>query len=79
LRTDAVKVGDPNRAAEILVRLVKRKHLPTHVVLGAGAIKLAQEYSNRQIVEVEAWRQVSTSADYGQPYPVELPVDGPAR
>jgi NAD(P)-dependent dehydrogenase (short-subunit alcohol dehydrogenase family) len=79
LRTDAVKVGDPNRAAEILVRLVKRKYLPTHIVLGAGAIKLAQEYSNRQIVEVEAWRQISTSADYGQPYPVELPVDGPAR
>jgi len=79
LRTDAVKVGDPNRAAEILVRLVRRKHLPTHIVLGAGAIKLAQEYSNRQIVEVEAWRQVSTSADYGQPYPVELPVDGPAQ
>jgi glutamine synthetase len=79
LRTDAVKAGDPNRAAEILVRLVKRKHLPTHIVLGAGAIELAQDYSNRQIVEVEAWRQVSASADYGQPYPVELPVDGVPR
>jgi NAD(P)-dependent dehydrogenase (short-subunit alcohol dehydrogenase family) len=79
LKADAAMKGDPNRAAEILVRLVKRKHLPTHIVLGAGATELAQEYSNRQIVEVEAWRQVSTSADFGQPYPVELPVDGPTK
>ncbi len=79
MRTDAVKLGDPNRAAEMLVRRVKPKHLPTHIVLGAGAIKLAHGYSNRQIVEVEAWQQVGTSADYNQPCPVELPVDGPAR
>jgi len=77
--TDVVKAGDPKRAGEILVRVVKREHLPTHLLLGVGAVHLAQEYSRRQIVEEEAWREVSISADFGQPYPVDLPDGGPAR
>ena len=77
--SDVVKAGDPNRAAEILVRVVKRKHLPTHLLLGVGAVKAAQDYSRSQIAEAEAWRQVSASADFGQPYPVELPDDEPTK
>lgn len=78
-KTDVVKAGDPKRAGEILVHVVKREHLPTHLLLGAGAVRLAQDYSHRQIAEADAWRQVSTSADFGQPYPVDLPDDRPAR
>ncbi|HWZ51158.1 MAG TPA: SDR family NAD(P)-dependent oxidoreductase [Granulicella sp.] len=77
--TDVVKAGDPKRAGEILVRVVKGEHLPTHLLLGAGAFDLAQNYSRGQIAEAEAWRQVSTSADFGQPYPAELPDNGPAQ
>lgn len=73
MRTSAVTGGDPDRAGEILVRVVKSEHPPTHLLLGAGAVRLAQDYSRRQVAEGEAWRQVSTSADFGQPYPVELP------
>ena len=74
--TDVVKAGDPSRAGEILVRVVKREPLPTHLLLGVGAVHLAQDYSRRQIAEDEAWREVSISADFGQPYPVDLPDDG---
>jgi NAD(P)-dependent dehydrogenase (short-subunit alcohol dehydrogenase family) len=77
--TDVVKAGDPRRAAEILLRVVKREHLPTHLLLGVGAVYLAQNDSRREIAEEEAWRQVSTSADFGQPYPVELPADEPGK
>jgi hypothetical protein len=71
-----MKAGDPRRAAEILVRVVKRKHPPTHLLLGAGAVHLASDYSTRATAEVEAWRAVSVSADFDQPYPANLPDDG---
>jgi NAD(P)-dependent dehydrogenase (short-subunit alcohol dehydrogenase family) len=77
--TDVVKAGDPKRAGEILVRIIQREQLPTHLLLGVMAVDLAQNYSRRQIVEAEAWQQVSHSADFGQPYPVEHPDDRPAR
>jgi hypothetical protein len=75
MSTDVVKAGDPRRAAEILVRVVKREHVPTHLILGARAVDSAHDYSRCQIAEAEGWRQVSTSADFGRPYPVEFPSD----
>jgi NAD(P)-dependent dehydrogenase (short-subunit alcohol dehydrogenase family) len=75
----AVPAGDPKRAGEILVRVIKSGHRPTHLLLGTSAVRLAQDYCRRQLAEEEAWRQVSTSADSGQPYPAELPDGKPAR
>ena len=75
--TDVMSAGDPKRAGEILVRVVKREHLPTHLLLGVVAVDAAQDYSRRQVAEAEAWRNVSTSADFRRPYPVELPADEP--
>jgi NAD(P)-dependent dehydrogenase (short-subunit alcohol dehydrogenase family) len=79
MHTEVVKAGDPRRAAEILLRVVQREHLPTHLLLGVGAVHLAQDASRREIAEDEAWRHVSLSADFGQPYPPQLPDDQPAR
>ncbi|KOU08613.1 oxidoreductase [Streptomyces sp. NRRL F-5755] len=67
--------GDPDRAAEILVRVVKRDHLPTHLLLGETAARMALDYSRQQIAEAEAWQAVSVSADFGAEYPVGLPAD----
>ena len=58
--------GDPVRAAEILVRVVKHPNLPSH------AASAALDYSRHQIEKAETWADVSRSADFGQPYPVEL-------
>ena len=58
--------GDPNRAGQILVRLLKREDLPTHLLLGAGAVRMAQEYSRSQLAELAAWELVSRAADFGQ-------------
>jgi NAD(P)-dependent dehydrogenase (short-subunit alcohol dehydrogenase family) len=67
--------GDPIRAGEILVRLVKRQHLPSHLLLGAGAVQMAQNYSRNQIEQAAAWEAVSQSADFGQDYPIDPPTD----
>ncbi|KOG65859.1 oxidoreductase [Streptomyces griseoflavus] len=75
--TDRVRgsrtAGDPDRAAEILVRVVKRDDLPTHLLLGETAARMALDYSRQQIAEAEAWQAVSVSADFGAEYPVGLP------
>jgi hypothetical protein len=38
-------------------------------------VQMAQAYSKRQIVEAGAWEQVSSSANFDQLYPVDLPAD----
>lgn len=73
VRSGGTAQGDPDRAAEILVRMVHAGNLPTHLVLGAGAVQMALEYSRSQIAEADAWQAVSASADFGADYPVELP------
>jgi NAD(P)-dependent dehydrogenase (short-subunit alcohol dehydrogenase family) len=65
--------GDPDRAAEILVRTVHSDAAPTHLPLGVNATEMAQDHARRQLAEAEAWQAVSRSADFGQPYPMELP------
>jgi hypothetical protein len=58
---------------------MKRKNLPTHLLLGAGAVYLAREYSSHQAAEVDAWQAVSASADFDQPYATALPEDTTTR
>lgn len=77
-RSGATAAGDPKRAGEILVRMVRRHDLPMHLILGAGAVQLAQNYSRSQLAEADAWAQVSRSADCDQEYPAEFPADAPA-
>ncbi len=66
--------GDPARAAGIIVRTVKRGDVPSHLLLGVNAVTMALDYSRRQLAEAGAWEQVSRSADFAEPYPVELPT-----
>jgi NAD(P)-dependent dehydrogenase (short-subunit alcohol dehydrogenase family) len=75
-RSGATAAGDPKRAGEILVRMVRRHDLPMHLILGAGAVQMAQNYSRSQLAEADAWAGVSRSADFDQRYPAELPADG---
>ena len=69
--------GDPGRAAEIIVQVVKRGNPPSHLLLGTTAVEMALDYSRRQTAEASAWEKVSRSADYAEPYPAEFPADEP--
>jgi hypothetical protein len=55
--------------------VIKRQNLPSHLLLGAGAVQMAQNYSRNQLAEAATWESVSRSADFGQEYPVDLPTD----
>jgi len=52
-RSANLVAGDPARAGEILVRVVKREHLPTHLPIGVNAVEMSRAYSARQIAEVD--------------------------
>ncbi|WP_025156556.1 SDR family NAD(P)-dependent oxidoreductase [Leifsonia aquatica] len=67
--------GDPSRAADILVRVAHAERQPSHLLLGRTAATMAIAYSERQLEEAMAWRDVSISADAGEAFPVPLPVD----
>ncbi|GHE08487.1 SDR family NAD(P)-dependent oxidoreductase [Streptomyces alanosinicus] len=67
--------GDPRRAAEIIVRTVRRDEVPGHLLLGVNAVTMAQDHSRRQLAEATAWEKVSRSADHEEPYPVQLPTE----
>lgn len=67
--------GDPVRAAEILVRVAKRRDIPFHLPLGVIAAEASIRLDEQLLGEDRRWRDVSRSADSGQPYPVEFPPD----
>ncbi|CAL2067836.1 MULTISPECIES: SDR family NAD(P)-dependent oxidoreductase [Streptomyces] len=67
--------GDPRRAAEIIVRTVRRGEVPSHLLLGVNAATMALDHDRRRLAEASAWEKVSRSADFGEPYPVPLPSE----
>ncbi|MEW2269212.1 SDR family NAD(P)-dependent oxidoreductase [Streptomyces sp. SID685] len=67
--------GDPRRAADIIVRTVRRGDIPSHLLLGVNAATMALDHDRRRLAEASAWEKVSRSADFGEPYPVPLPTE----
>jgi NAD(P)-dependent dehydrogenase (short-subunit alcohol dehydrogenase family) len=67
--------GDPARAAEILVRVAKRDHIPHHLPLGVNAVEMSIRLDQRLLQQDQQWRDVGRSADAGEPYPIEFPPD----
>ena len=67
--------GDPVRAAEILVRVAKRRDIPYHLPLGVTAAESSIRLDEQLLAEDRKWRAVSRSADFAEPYPAEFPPD----
>ncbi len=72
-QSTAGPAGDPVRGAEIIVRTAHSDHRPSHLLLGVNAVEMSLDYSRRQLEEASTWAAVGRSADFGQPYPAELP------
>jgi NAD(P)-dependent dehydrogenase (short-subunit alcohol dehydrogenase family) len=67
--------GDPARAGAILVQLAKRNDIPFHLPLGVHAAEASIRLDEVLLAQDRAWRDVSRSADLGEPFPVEFPPD----
>jgi len=73
--SDAVSAGDPARAADILVRMSRRTHLPYHLPLGVNAVEGSIRQDEALLAEDRKWAAVGKSADFAEPHPVDFPAD----
>jgi NAD(P)-dependent dehydrogenase (short-subunit alcohol dehydrogenase family) len=67
--------GDPDRAAEILVQVARRRDIPFHLPLGVTAVEAAISLEQQLLAQDRKWADVARSADYRELYPVEFPPD----
>ena len=61
---DFVPVGDPAKAANVLIDLVDHPEPPVHLVLGSEAIGLLKHADAIRQAELEKWMPVSVSTDH---------------
>jgi NAD(P)-dependent dehydrogenase (short-subunit alcohol dehydrogenase family) len=66
-RANGEEPGDPVRAARIIVDVIAMDEPPRRLLLGAGAVTMAQESAKRRADEIEKWAELSRSADFPAP------------
>ncbi|TRW25859.1 SDR family NAD(P)-dependent oxidoreductase [Flavobacterium zepuense] len=59
-----VAVGDPDKAAQVMVNLTAHPNPPVHLVLGSEAIKMLGNMDDLRAKEKEEWLPVSLSTDH---------------
>ncbi|RRB06660.1 oxidoreductase [Larkinella rosea] len=61
-----VPVGDPEKAAQVMVELVEHPEPPVHLVLGSEAVGILKHADAERQAEFEKWIPVSLSTDHDQ-------------
>ena len=65
LRTgNYVPMGDPDKAAKVMINLTAEPQPPVHLVLGSEAVALLQATDTARKAELEKWLSVSQSTDH---------------
>ncbi|MGY3589094.1 NAD(P)-dependent dehydrogenase (short-subunit alcohol dehydrogenase family) [Bradyrhizobium sp. USDA 4341] len=57
------QVGDPQKAAQAMLKLALSADPPTHLLLGSDAVRLVEEKMKLLQAEFDAWKSVSLSTD----------------
>ncbi len=74
-QSSAGPAGDPARAAEILVKIAKRRDIPQNLPLGVNAVEFSIALDERMLANDRKWQEVGRSADSSEPYPADFPSD----
>lgn len=61
-----VAVGDPEKAAKVMVDLASHPNPPVHLVLGSEAIGILKNADQKRTEEMENWMNVSISTDHDE-------------
>ncbi|HTJ14669.1 MAG TPA: oxidoreductase [Dinghuibacter sp.] len=61
-----VPMGDPDKAARVMVDLAYNPNPPVHLVLGSEAVALARNADMDKLSELEQWEAVSRSTDHDE-------------
>ena len=57
-------MGDPDKAAKVMIDLVASPAPPVHLLLGSEAVAITVHAEDARRAELEKWRAVSVSTDY---------------
>jgi len=57
--------SDPQKVAEIVLKVSEANEVPTHILVGSDAYNLVKEASARRWEEAEKWKSLSVYADFG--------------
>jgi len=58
-----IPMGDPDKAAKVMIELADHPEPPVHLVLGSEAVNMVQQANLARSEEMEKWMQVSTSTN----------------
>jgi len=61
--------GDPERLAQVLLRVVAMGDPPVHLLLGSDALGLVEPALKARLQQLTAWEAVTRSTDYGEARP----------
>lgn len=58
------QAGDPDKAAQALLKVIAAEHPPVHLLLGNDALELVRARLSALGKEIESWEEVSRSTDF---------------
>lgn len=61
-----IPMGDPDKAAKVMIELVENPEPPLHLVLGSEAIGMLKNADAQRTAEMEKWLPVSISTDHDE-------------
>lgn len=61
-----VPMGDPDKAAQAMIRLTESPEPPVHLLLGSEAVAMVQAAQKERQAELEQWIAVSKSTDHDE-------------
>ncbi|HEY4325553.1 MAG TPA: oxidoreductase [Mucilaginibacter sp.] len=61
-----IPMGDPDKAAKVMIELVENPNPPVHLVLGSEAIGMLKQSNAAREAEMEKWMPVSISTDHDE-------------
>jgi NAD(P)-dependent dehydrogenase (short-subunit alcohol dehydrogenase family) len=61
-----VPVGDPDKAAKVMIDIIKEARPPLHLILGSEGIAIVKSSEAAKLAELEKWFDVSISTDHDE-------------
>jgi NAD(P)-dependent dehydrogenase (short-subunit alcohol dehydrogenase family) len=68
------QIGDPDRAAQAILDLVRAEQPPIHLLLGTDALRRAREKLDAVIEEMDRWEEVTLGTDFPPAEPPQAAV-----
>lgn len=56
--------GDPDKAAQAIIKIVNEENPPLRLLLGSDAVAIANAVDNGKLAETKRWEKLSVSTDY---------------